>query len=151
MKPNWGKDYPITSVDILKRVYTQYPYFHRGLEVECKDGQRILTARKRGLRLFGYSTGEFKTAWHMLGIDPYCTKGENLKVLPYENNAFDLVVVPFVMEDINLHEIFRIGSRLIYLKLKPTKDWLKEVLSFPWKLEVYQKANTGNLIFECRK
>ena len=148
---NWGKDYPITSVDILKRVYTQYPYFHKGLEVECKDGQRIAKARKRGLRLFGYSTEEYKTAWQMLGIDPYCTKGESLDKLPYSNDVFDLVLVPFAMEDIDLVELWRVGSRLFYIKLQPTKDWLKEILKFPWKIEVYQKSNIGNLIFECRK
>lgn len=142
-------DYQITKEEILKRAYTQYPYFHRGLEIECKDGQRIVTARKRGMRLFGYSTGEYKTAWQMLGVDPYCTKGESLDKLPYDDNTFDLVMLPFTLEYVNLDELFRIGSRLFSLKLKG--DWLKKVLELPWKLEVYQKSLMGNEIFECRK
>jgi hypothetical protein len=152
MTANWGKDYPITSMDILKRVYTQYPYFHKGLEIECKDGQRIATARKRGLRLFGYSMGEYRTAWQLLGVDPYCTKGESLDDLPYENGMFDLVIVPFAMDYVNLDEIYRVGNRMFYMKLKPNgTDWLDKILKKQWKIEVYQISNIGNMILECRK
>lgn len=146
------KEYPITSTEILKRVYTQYPYFHRGLEIECKDAQRIAAARKRGLRLFGYSTKNYRTAWVMLGLDPYITIGESLDQLPYEDEMFDLVVIPNAMDNVNLDEIHRIGSRLFYLKLKMNgRNWLTEILSRQWKVEVYQVSDIGNMIVECRK
>ena len=142
-------EYKITRDEILRRAYTQYPYFHRGLEIECKDGQRILTARKRGLRLFGYSTEEYKTAWVVQGIDAYCKKGESLDNLPYDDDLFDLVIVPNALDYVNLDELYRVGNRLFYLKTKP--GWLDKVLKLPWKLEVYQKSLVGNEIFECRK
>ena len=143
-------EYKVDLDEILRRAYTRYPYFHRGIEIECKDGQRIQTVRKRGFRLFGWSGRDYSNAWKLLGIDPFISTKGYINHLPYKDDEFDFVSVPFESEDLDYDELYRIGSRIFYIKLKPTED-IKPVLKMPWKVEVYQQSNIGNHIFECRK
>jgi len=147
--------------ELLWRAFTQFPYFHRGLEIGCKTGERIRVARRRGLNLYGVDPKDLRNAWGIQGVDLYIKVGE-LPNLPYEDELFDYVTHPKpvrVPDDqylAALKEICRVGSRSFYMNLpldeKKTMEWyLPMIIDAGFKIEAIQKSMGGNLVMEARK
>jgi len=147
--------------ELLWRAYTQYPYFHRGLEIGCGMGERIRVARRRGLSLYGVNPRDLKGAWGIHGVDVYIKVGE-LPNLPFEDELFDFVTHPYpvmVPDDVYadaLKDICRVGSRTFYMSLpldeKKTMEWyVPLIIGAGFKIEAIQKSMGGNLVVEARK
>jgi len=141
--------------ELLRKVFTQYPVFYRGLEVGCGDGQRIRVGRGRGLNLYGCDIKDFKNAWAIQGIDPYVRK-VNLHSLPYKDEMFDFVSYPKAFKPSKkvFKELYRVGSRNYYLKLDTKRNmgfWAKVLAEVGFRLEVMNVSTDGHLVVEARK
>ena len=147
---------PIEVEDFVLRVITQYPYFHRGLEVGCGDGQRIRIARRRGQNLYGTDPKDWKNSWMAQGIDPYCQISESQN-LPFNDETFDFVIHPKPINEWPiLVELSRVASRTIWAKCRLGEDadkwfWLDIAVEFGCKVEGFTESTEGNLILEMRK
>ena len=145
--------------ELLWRAFTQYPYFHRGLEIECGNADRIRVGRRRGLSLYGISSHNLIGAWKMQGLDPYIKIGSVLD-LPYPDESFDFVTHPSTMQVDDyataIKEIYRVGSRSFYMNLFidefQTKEMsIKLIVDAGFRIEAAQESMFGNLIIEARK
>lgn len=144
--------------ELLWRAFTQYPYFHRGLEIGCGTGERIRVGRRRGLNLYGCNPKDLKNAWGVQGVDLFIKVGE-LPNLPYSDGLFDFVTHPYPMRVPNyrdaLRDMNRVGSRSYYISLPLDKETMGAYVSMlkdtGFKIEAIQESMGGNLVVEARK
>ena len=150
--------------ELLWRAFTQYPNFHKGLEIECGTGRRIRVGRKRGHNIHGVNSSNLKGAWVTYCIDTYIKVGK-LPGLPYPDMSFDYVTCPYPLKIYDwgtaLKEIWRVGSRSFYMSLPMTvcigsyKDnmecYVKMLLDAKFRIEVIQISMDGHLIVEAAK
>ena len=159
IKVKEGTEKTVNQKELLLKVFTQYPFFHRGLEMCCGDGQRVRTGRYRGLNLYGTETDKrWANSWLAQGIDPYIRVCPSYKT-PFEDESFDFVIHPKPIGGSGvLQEIYRIGSRSFWAKCelrpkgrKEPTEWLAEALEIGFRIEGYTISTENNLILEMRK
>lgn len=151
------------DVSIGKSLFYIYPPMEYGLDIECGSGERILTARKCGTRIFGISTDDFSKDWKAYNIDLMCKQASPLDI-PYRDNSFDYVLTnngllsTYSKEEIEtaLKEIYRISSDKYFLKLRLnaelTPDWYLKILrGIGYWIEVWRGSHQGTLIVEACK
>jgi hypothetical protein len=141
--------------ELLRKIFTQYPVFYRGLEIGARDGQRVRIGRARGLNLYGTDEFDWSTAWKAQGIDPYMHVAKVGK-LPFPDEMFDFVTHPDPVGPTikNLKEIYRVGSRSFYIKIKPKWEMPKlarRLAAVGFRIEVMNMTSGGNIVVEARK
>jgi len=142
--------------DMVKSVHTMYPTAQNILEIDCREGERVLVGRRKGDNVFGVDGNMFKKIWKEKKIDLYCQPADYSQ-LPFGDDTFDYVLTAekITLSDEELKDIRRVGCNNFYFKfdlfLCDTNHWIDKLLEFGYSPEIATVSSQGTLVVEARK
>lgn len=133
----------------IKSVFTVFPKGST-LEVNCGNGERVETGRRKGSQVFGL--GQADPAWETRGVDVYCFERND-----FPEDSFDNVVVfdPCDLDTETLRQLRAVGKRNFFfnfsLETHTPEYWVTQLVDTGFFVEVAHVDLRNGFLVEALK